>query len=305
MRVRVEAPASTANLGLGFDTLSAPIFPLADRVEAWLEWDQEGVILDRVEGPHADYVEHGNSNTAVEAARIVARASGWNGRPGILLRLWKGVPPGKGLGSSGASAAAAALAVARLLGYSGVKGLVRAAGRAEAIAAGTPHYDNVAASITRRLVVVAEHEGDLIVEELGPAPPILVAIPRVETPPSKTKLMRSVLPESVPLKEAVGHWQRLAALVVAISRRDWHLAGRLMMSDRIVEPSRAKYVPCYVEARRAALEAGAYAAFISGAGPSVGFLVDESARSRVEEAVAGAYEECGVGVDLVYSPGAP
>jgi len=301
-RVRVEAPASTANLGVGFDALSAPIWGLLDRVEARLDPRTEGVTVEAVEGPYREGVPHSPANTAAIAAAEAARLGGWEGRPGIVLRVWKGVPPGMGLGSSGASAAAGALAADRLLGLGLSRGeLVRAAGQAEARYAGTPHYDNVAASITGEVSVVAVHKDRIILYTLRDPPQIMVALPRVRVPEQKTRLMRSVLPETIPFGKAVGQWQRLAALVAALQAGDWEAAGLLIMSDEIVEPARAPYVPCYHEAKEAALRAGAYAAFISGAGPSMGFLVADRDPGPVEEAVRAAYKRCGLTVGIVYS----
>jgi len=303
-RAHAEAPASTANLGVGFDALSAPLWSHTDRVTASFDPDREGVFLERVEGPYSSQVPRDSSNTAVLAARIVAEAVGWEGAPGIRLTLWKGVPPGKGLGSSGASAAAAAKAVKRLLGARlSMEDLVWAAGHAEAASAGTPHFDNVAASITGQLTVVALVDGMLVVYGLRRPPPILVAVPQVEVPPQKTRIMRSVLPKTVRLEEAVSNWQRLAALIPALSRGDWEVAGRLIMGDRIIEPARAPHVPCYDRARKAALRAGAYAAFISGAGPSIGFLIGDRDPGPVKRAVTAAYEECGLEVEFAASQG--
>jgi homoserine kinase len=193
-----------------------------------------------------------------------------------------------GLGSSGASAAAAVKAVSILLGIEpGEDVLVEAAGRGEAAAAGTPHYDNVAASILGGLTIVAtDAEGRLYVKRLEFDAWFAVYVPRPRIQaPAKTKLMREVLPKSIPLAVAARNWSRLAMLVAAAATRDLRLMGVMMMQDEIIEAARQKYIACYSEAKRAALDAGALGVSISGAGPSIIALAgDEKTARSVAEA---------------------
>ena len=284
-RVRVRAYSSSANLGPGFDALAVAHTAFYDEVEARLEPGSGQVLVETVYGPYASGA--GNAETAAraveEALRIIGRS---REDEDIVLRVYKGVPPGRGLGSSGASAAAAAKAAALLAGADVDEGLlVEAAGRAEVAAAGQPHYDNVAASLLGGLVAVAfDREGRLYAVRIPFKAYLVVYIPKTEMMPQKTRLMRQVLPRSVSLETAARNWSRLAVLVAAAASGDYATLGAMMMSDEIVEPARQRFIPCYNEARRAALAGGALGVAISGAGPSLVALAadEDSARSVAE-----------------------
>ncbi|MEB3861446.1 MAG: homoserine kinase [Desulfurococcales archaeon] len=277
--VRVRAYSSSANLGPGFDALAVALDAYSDVVEAWLE-DKPGVRVV-VEG---DYAEgSGGGATARRAVEELLKMTGSTG-VGVGIRLVKGVPPGRGLGSSGASAAAAVVAASRLLGLGlAAEDLVKAAGAGESMAAGAPHYDNVAASLLGGFVVIAPGlDGGLRVSSIDARAWFAVVTPMDPVPENKTRVMRSVLPNEIPLGDAVSNWSRLAMMVSAIHRGEWGLVGEMMMGDGIVEPRRARFIPCYSEARRAALEAGALGFTISGAGPSVIALArDRGSAARV------------------------
>jgi len=283
-----RAYSSTANLGPGFDVLAVAIDAFYD--EVWAEWGGEGVEVE-VSGPYAGLV--GDARAVRAVAESMLREAGSS--RGVRLRLWKGVPVGRGLGSSGASAAATAVALNRLMGgvYS-VRELLRFAGEGERAVAGSPHYDNVAASLLGGAVIVYWDGGEPRVERLKtPTLWFSLVTPMNELPRDKTRFMRSVLPGSVSLEEHVRASSRLAAMIHALYKGDLELLGRMMTQDEIVEPRRSKFVPCYSEVKRAALESGALGFAISGAGPSMIALArdGESAR-RVAEAMARACTCC-------------
>ncbi len=292
--VRVLAHASSANLGPGFDALAVALEGFYDIVEARLEYGSSGVWIDRVEGPYAEGVSL-SRNTAAAAVSKLLELSGI-GEAGVSLRIYKGIPPGRGLGSSGASAVAAVVATARLLGVSlDPQILLEASGYGESVVAGTPHYDNVAASLLGGLAVVATIGGRVEAASIPVDAWFVVAIPQIEVPEGKTGIMRKVLPSSIQLQRATTNWQRLALMITAMSRRDYRLAGKMMLGDEIVEPARAPYVPCYREVRMAALEAGAYGVAISGAGPSIIALVEDHTLGEfVAREMHRAYSECGI-----------
>lgn len=287
-RVRVRAYSSSANLGPGFDALALAHTSFYDEVEAWIEPGTGGVMIEAVYGPYASGA--GGAETARRAVEALLELTGSRlEEERIVLKVYKGVPPGLGLGSSGASAAAAAKAAALLLGLdAGTELLIEAAGRGEAAAAGSPHYDNVAASLLGGLAVVApDREGRLYASRIDIDAWVTVYVPRVRVQTAaKTKLMREILPEKVALGTAARNWARLALLVAAAARGDLRLLGIMMMQDEIIEPVRQKYVPCFTEVKRAALDAGALGVAISGAGPSViAVSRDERTARNVAEAL--------------------
>ncbi|NIN65452.1 MAG: homoserine kinase, partial [Anaerolineae bacterium] len=194
----------------------------------------------------------------------------------------KGVPPGKGMGSSGASASATAIAVDRMLGL-GLKAseLIRLAAHGEGAVAGAPHADNVAASILGGYVIVGEDYD--VVRLDAPSVGMVVAAPDIHID-NKTRRARELLPERVPLRDAVRNIGYASRMTAAVALGDPVLFGR-SICDNLVEPHRASMIPRFWEVKQAALDAGAYGCSISGGGPSVfavGERVDEIARAMVD-----------------------
>ena len=292
-KICVRAHASSANLGPGFDAVSVALEAFEDVVCVAVEENSKGVIVDRVWGPYADGVEYPGS--VVKAVEKLLELTGTR-RIGVVVEVYKGIPVSRGLGSSGASAAAAVVAVNSILGLGADKHvLVEAAGYGETASAGTPHYDNVAASLLGGLVVVAPGNRRFHILSLPVKAFFALAVPLIEPIKEKTSVMRSVLPSSVELGRAVKQWQRAVMLISALYMGDYKLAGEMMMLDEIVEPARAPYVPCYEGVRRAAIEAGAYGVALSGAGPSMIALVPNSKTAGyVAREMARAFSDCGI-----------
>ncbi|MCE4626254.1 MAG: homoserine kinase [Desulfurococcales archaeon] len=302
--IKVIVHGSSANLGPGFDVFSISLETFTDEVEAWLEHDGEGVVIDRIEGPHANGIPH-DKNTLLESARLVLQKTRFT-EARLVLRLYKGVPPGKGLGSSGASAAAGAVAASILTGARlNIDELVKISGQAEAVVSGSPHYDNVTASLLGGFVVVSNIRSDLVFKRADLDALFLVAVPHVDMGSEKTRKMRSVIPERIPLEVAARQWGKTALMIIAATRGDLELFGSLMMSDEVVEPARSSYIPCYHNVRSAAIEAGALGVSVSGAGPSLLVLLGSSSNhadvEAVKKAVLEAYSGCGISVDVYVS----
>jgi len=300
---RATAYSSSANLGPGYDVLALAHTAFQDRVEACIAraGGERRVEIVSVEGPEAE--RSGGAATAGRAVEELLGLAGVHAR--VELRVWKGIPPGRGLGSSGATAAAAVAAVSRLIGVEDASLLLEAAGRGEAVAAGQPHYDNVAASLQGGLVAVAPLSGRPVAARIPLRGDLHVAllVPEPYRVEGKTRLMRSVLPGSVPLQVAARNYGRSLLLVAAACSGSLRLLGEALMGDEIVEPARAPLIPCLEPVRRAALEAGAYGATISGAGPSIIAV----AGSRLEAERAGramleAYSGCGSARSIVAVP---
>jgi len=274
-RIRVRAYSSSANLGPGFDAIAVAHTAFYDEVELTVESGSGNVIVESVYGPYAS--DAGGAETARQAVLEALHLLGYTlDDHDIVLRVYKGIPPGRGLGSSGASAAAAVKALAEALELQADETiLLEAAGRGEAAAAGAPHYDNAAASLLGGFTVVARDlEGRVYARSLSLEAHFVIYVPRTRHTAGKTRLMRQILPKTVSLEAASRNWSRLALLVAALALGDRELVGVMMGQDEIVEAARRKYIPCFSEAKRTALDAGALGVAISGAGPSLIALVD-------------------------------
>jgi len=273
--VVVRAYSSSANLGPGFDALAVALDGYSDVVEVRAS-NEPGVRVE-VHGEYASSA--GGGETARIAVEELLNSLGVE--QGITIRIEKGIPPGRGLGSSGASASGAVAGVAKLLGLDiPAEVLVEAAGAGEAAAAGSPHYDNVAASLLGGFIVLARGVKRLRVLRIDAEAWLAIVTPMDPVPENKTMVMRSVLPREVSLTDALSNWSRLAMLVAALAEGRLDLVGEMMMGDGIIEPRRSKYIPCYMEMRREALNSGALGYTISGAGPSVIALTDSPASAR-------------------------
>ena len=215
---------------------------------------------------------------------------------GFNVEIEKGIPPGKGLGSSGASAAAAAYAALRLLGLRlPARKLVRLAALGEKAVSGSPHADNVSASLLGGFTIVS---GDYEVLRLDPPEmEIAIAVPEVYYE-NKTKLARELLPREVELERAVANLAYASRMSAAAALGDTSLFAE-SICDRLIEPYRARMIPNFYAVKEAALEAGALGCSIAGGRPSV-FAIGGDSR-EVGRAMAEAFREAGVRCILYYT----
>ncbi len=202
----------------------------------------------------------------------------------LEVRVRKGIPAARGLGSSAASCAAAVLAFLKAFPTSkslGAEGLIRAAVEGEAAVAGR-HYDNVTGALLGGFVTIASTEPLIVAREpVSPRIALAIAVPELVL---RTSEMRRVLPDVVPLRDAVANVGRAATLAFALSRGDVTLAGRCL-EDRFAEPARSPFLRGFPEARAAAIAAGGSGCAISGSGSTVFAL---AAQPRIAERVAHA-----------------
>ncbi len=298
-RVVVSAPATIANLGPGFDVFGLALSEPADVIEARLEGSE--IVISSVSGVGSDRIPKDSSeNAATIAAGKVAELVG--SELGAEFVIKKGIRPRGGLGSSGASSAAGALAASELLGGKLDEGkLIEAAAYGEGQVSGGEHYDNVTASIAGGFVIVASTNPLEYFKLEPPAMKIVIAQPEIEL---ATKNGRSILPKEVNLKDAVANVGRASTMTAALKGADIKLFGKHMI-DSIAEPVRAHMVKGFVEARQAALDAGALGAAMAGAGPSVFAVMGPSENPEgVAKAMKESFESAGSKCEtIITSPG--
>jgi homoserine kinase len=280
--VRAYAPATVANLGPGFDVMGLAVAFPGDVVEAWLDSAIVGVEMVEITGDEGLLPRDASQNTAGVAAIHVLAAAGWSGH-GVALRLEKGLPLGSGLGSSAASAAAAATAVNRLLGDPlSDEELLEACRQAEAVACGTAHADNVAPALAGGIVLIPPGPSVRAVSLPVPADLWCALVhPDITV---RTEDARAVLPQVVPMGDAIANVGRVALFVNALH------TGRLedlaeATQCALVTPYRQQLIPGYDAFIEAARIAGAVATGIAGSGPTLfGFACGEAGAERVASA---------------------
>ena len=220
--VRVFAPASVANFGVGFDALGAALDGAGDVVVARLS-RRRGVRVLSIEGDGGRLPLDPERNTASVAASGVlelARAGG-STVAGIDLEIVKGLPLESGMGSSAASAAAGGLAAALLLGIGDRRKILLSVLRGEHAADGSWHGDNVFASLLGGLVLVPSSSPERPLRPVSLPFPDRLRLVLVHPGFSlKTSESRKVLPANVPLGTHVRQAAALASLVAALAAGD-------------------------------------------------------------------------------------
>ncbi len=268
-----QAFCSTANLGAGYDCFGLALNKYSDRVQ--IRVTRLNKIRLVVKGLHShDIPTDPNKNSAGPPAVALLTRAGL--KKGLEITVEKNVPQGLGLGSSGATAAACTKTLDHLLDLGLSKDeLVRVASLGEKAVAGAAHADNVGASLLGGFVIVYDNP----VKAISVRPPlklrIVVATPELARQRNKTRKARGLVPKRIGTEKAVLNVGRASVIAASFSQGDIEIIGT-GMKDEIAEPHRRDLIPGYDDVRRLALEAGASGVAISGAGPSLIALVDET-----------------------------
>ncbi len=263
--IRVQVPATTANMGPGFDCLGMAL-KLYNYVE--MEALDSGFSIE-VEGDGAERIPRDKGNIVYVAAERVFKLA--QRRPaGLRIKLTNNIPLARGLGSSAAAIVGGLIAANQLVG--GVLGEKELLNLATAIEG---HPDNVAPAFLGGIVVSAKDEDDI--KYLKIQPPValkcVVAIPDFQL---TTKAAREVLPKNVSMTDAVFNVSRAALLVGALLREDFSLLST-GFDDRLHQPYRSNLVPGMKKVFAATKLAGAKGVALSGAGPTLIAFCTENA----------------------------
>ena len=265
---RLYVPATLANLGSGFDALGVAL-------DLYLEVEAHPAPEDAFLYEGEGHVE-GTDNLIHEGYRAGMRALGLEPFP-LRVRAFNPIPLARGMGSSSAALVAGVALADRLSGGRlGREGVFRVAAGLEG------HPDNVAPAVYGGFVAALSD------------PPLAIPLPRPEgvrfvlaVPPDEvpTPLAREALPREVPLEDAIYNLARSALWPAALS------SGRLealreACRDRLHQPHRAHLMPGVLEAIEGALEAGALAAFVGGAGPTLAALARAGEEAPVIRALS-------------------
>ncbi|NGM68113.1 homoserine kinase [Natronolimnobius sp. AArcel1] len=272
----VRAPATSANLGSGFDVFGIALETPADVVRV----ERAPKTTISVSGAGSEYIpEDPNKNTVGAVADALDAPA--------RIEIDKGVRPSSGLGSSAASAAAAAVALNELYDRGLTREeLVPIAAEGEALVSGEAHADNVAPSLLGGFTV-ATADG---VTQVDTQIPVVACLPETTV---STRDARGVVPDSAPLGDVVATVGNAATLSVGMTRNDPELVGR-GMADEIVTPKRTALIDGYERVHEAALEAGATGVTVSGAGPGILAVCYEDDQRAVASAMLEAFNDVGI-----------
>jgi homoserine kinase len=288
--VTARIPATSANLGPGFDAMGMAL-DLWNTFELYEDAAINGMRVE-TNGEGADDLPADGSHlvvrTMVEELSMHAPFDPRAAHYRVVCH--NDVPCGSGLGSS-STATLAGLILARAV-LDGVR-VGGDAARARVLSRACEiegHGDNVAPALLGGLVAVTLSDGQVIAEKMPLAPlKVVVCVPKLHF---LTSHARSVLPTQYSRADAVFNIGRVPLVIEALRRGDLALLGRVL-DDRIHEPYRLPAIPGAVQAKRAALDHGAAAVAVSGAGPGlIAFCADGHA--RIGEAMREVFGEFGL-----------
>jgi len=283
MKIAVKVPATSANLGPGFDALGLAL-------DLWNETEFESAdkFSLRIEGEGADKLASDERNLILRSARRVYDAVG-KPVPALDVRCTNQIPLGSGLGSS------AAAALTGLLGANAMLGNPLSNDEILILAVGIEgHADNVAAALLGGLVACTMQDGNVIARKIAGATGrsplhITIVLPDFHFP---TKQARRVLPKKVSMDDAVNNLSRAVLVAEALRTGDLELLGQAM-SDTLHQPYRLPLIPGARAAMDAAKGAGAAAVALSGAGPGL-IAFSGNGHSAIGEAMKRAFATAGL-----------
>ena len=275
--IKVRVPATSANLGAGFDVFGIALEIPFDTIEV----KKNQKIEITVKGRGSEHIPtNAGKNTAGVVGKILEKP--------VKITIHRSIPLSSGLGSSASPAAGVAFALNELygLGLSGEE-LVRIAAEGEKAVAGVAHADNVAPAIYGGFVIVHKNKViSLMPKNIG----IVAVHPEIVV---STRKAREILPEKISLKNASFNTGSAAPMVMGMVRGDVKLIGD-SMENRVIEEKRSQLIKGYEKVKIAALGAGASGVTISGSGPTMIAVCRMEEREYIAGAMIQAFKESGV-----------
>ena len=263
--IRVRVPASTSNLGSGFDT-----FGLALQLYLTVEMETISSGLEiEVVGEGASEIPTDKSNLLYKALQRFFSEVG-HSHPNLKITIENEIPITRGLGSSSAATIAGLLCASELCGKSlPPEELILLANELEG------HPENAASSLLGGLTINCIDDKRVITKKLA-APDNLKVVLLIPETRISTSEARDLLPKKVAFQDAVFNVQRGALLANCFATNDFtHL--KVAMQDRLHQKYRKKFIPGFGTFEKSAYENGALGVGISGSGPSViAFIQDDN-----------------------------
>jgi homoserine kinase len=282
------APATCANVAVGFDVLGFPLKGVGDRVTL-TRTDEPGIRVE-LYAPDTDIPLDPDKNIA---SAVIQNFCKQHGLPvHFILILHKGIPIGSGMGGSAASAVAALVALNGFLKIpASLAQLAEVAIEGEGMVSGSKHADNVVPCLYGGMTLTHSMDPLRVVQLPTPNVFCVLVHPQLRV---DTADARAALPDSFPLKAYVQQSANLAGFIAALYEDDVALLAA-SLSDVLIEPARGALVKGFDAVKQAALEAGALGASFSGSGPSMfAFAKNEAEAAVIQQAMQGAFLDEGV-----------
>lgn len=279
--VRVRIPATSANLGPGFDCLG-----LALSLYNYVQIEESDSFRITLKGAYTTGLATDETNLVWKSMCTLWETIGF-AIPTVALELENNVPPTRGMGSSSAAIVGGLVAANEYAGgVLGKQEILQIANQIEG------HPDNVAPALLGGITLAVTTETGVIARTLH-SHPQFTALAIVPDFHLSTEKSRKVVPTSVSRADAVYNLSRTALLVEALIHEDYEFLKE-GMQDRLHQNQRASLVPGLAETLQVALDSGAYGSALSGSGPTILALVAPDKSEVVAQAMVDSLADHGL-----------
>ena len=284
--IRVKIPATSANLGPGFDCLG-----LALQLHNTIEVETDRPFQISVTGPYTDGIPADESNLVWKTM-----CHFWDlinfPTPSVALTFENHIPPARGLGSSSAAIVGGLVAANTLAGSPYTKyQLLQVANAIEG------HPDNVTPALYGGVTLSVPTEDGILPRVLTQSPNLKAVVVIPDTLLNTAKA-RGILPPDVSRKDAVFNISHVGLLVEAFIREEYSLLKE-GMRDVLHQSQRAVLLPGLLETLETALQAGAYGAALSGSGPTLIALIPEISQEEISQSMISRLRQYGVNAQAI------
>jgi homoserine kinase len=282
-KVYVSVPASSGNIGPGFDVLGLAL-NLRNELKVRVVNPRPGNSYIQIKGEGEGHLPTNSSNLVYRAIKAVYQKAGRR-VPQLDMVCINRIPLARGLGSSSAACLSGLLAGNRLLkNRFSDEELLAMANKFEG------HPDNVVSALYGGVRASCVYEGRVISARWPvPKTKFVVVIPKFQL---STQKARQALPTWVSMKDAISNLSSVALMPEAFKGRVGLL--KVILNDKWHEPYRARLIPGFLEVKKAALQAGGLGVILSGAGPTVVCFAGASKAKRVGMAMQKQFKRKGI-----------
>ena len=259
--IRIHAPATSANVGPGYDIFALALKEPYDEIE--LELNDSGKISIEIQNNTHNIPTNLRDNTAGLAASALLKEK--NIQTGLKIRIIKHMCSGGGMGTTGASAGGTIFGLNQLLSLNlTANEMIDFARKGEVASGGSPHADNVAAAILGGFVLVKNYNPiDVLKLDIPEFPVVLTAIRKSQ------RTTRGFITYEIGQEKLKEQMARCSRVMHALHTKDIEEFGKAISVDYIHEPVRGAAIPGYWEMKKKILDMGAFGYTISGGGSSI------------------------------------
>ncbi len=281
--IKLIAPATTANVGPGYDIFAMALANPYDEFHIKLN-NSDKITID-IEGGTNNIPLSINNNTAGLAIMELYKI--YEIKQGVHITIKKGMTSGGGMGTTGASAAASIYGMNKLLNLKlSNNEMIDLARMGEVASGGSPHADNVASALLGGFTLIKSYEPiDVLKLDLPDFPVVLAVIKKSQ------RTTRGFITYEIGQKRLKEQIARCSTVIHAIHTKDIKEFGNAISVDHIAEPVRGAAIPKYHQIKKKILKAGAYGCNISGGGSSVFAICDEKKQDKIANLMHESYNK--------------